>query len=121
MPKLYEYDATSLANLIRARQVSSLEVVEAHLGRIDEVDGYLGAIAVTSRASALAAADRADRSEPHGALHGVPFTVKENLDCLGSATTHGLPILRDALPYADAPVVARLKAAGAIPLGRTNL
>ena len=50
----------------------------------------------------------------------MPFTVKENLDCLGSATTHGLPALRDALPYADAPAVARLKAAGAIPIGRTN-
>jgi amidase len=51
----------------------------------------------------------------------VPFTVKENLDCVGSATTHGVAALREALPYLDAPVVARLKAAGAIPIGRTNL
>lgn len=51
----------------------------------------------------------------------MPFTVKEDIDCLGSATTHGVPRLRDALPYADAPSVARLKRAGAIPIARTNL
>ncbi|MFT3765207.1 MAG: amidase family protein [Minicystis sp.] len=101
--------------------MSSREVVEAHLARIEEVDGHLGAITVTLRESALAAADAADRGEARGPLHGVPFTVKENLDCLGSATTHGVPALRDALPYADAPAVARLKAAGAIVIGRTNL
>lgn len=121
VPRLYEHDATSLAGLIRSGDVSSREVVEAHLARIEEIDGYLGAIAVTLRDSALAAADAADRAEARGPLHGVPFTVKENLDCLGSATTHGVPALRDALPYADCPAVERLKAAGAIPIGRTNL
>jgi amidase len=118
--KLFAYDAVSLAKLIRAGEVSSREVVEAHLARIEEVNGYLGAVCVTLRESALAAADACDRSEARGPLHGVPFTVKENIDCLGSATTHGVPALRDALPYADAPAVARLKAAGAIPIGRTN-
>jgi amidase len=121
VPRLYEYDATRLAELIRSGDVSSREVVEAHLARIEAIDGYLGAITVTLRDAALAAADAADRSEARGPLHGVPFTVKENIDCVGSATTHGVPALRDALPYADAPVVARLKAAGAILLGRTNL
>ena len=121
MPQLYQYGAACLAKLIRSGKVSSREVVEAHLARIEQLNGYLGAVAVTLRESALAAADAADRSEARGPLHGVPFTVKENLDCLGSATTHGLPALRDALPYADAPAVARLKAAGAIPIGRTNL
>ena len=121
VPQLYEYGAACLAKLIRSGEVSSREVVEAHLARIEQVDGYLGAITVTLRESALAAADAADRSDARGPLHGIPFTVKENLDCLGSATTHGVPVLRDALPYADAPAVARLKAAGAIPIGRTNL
>lgn len=120
MPALYEYDAASLVELIRSGEVSCREVVEAHLARIEEINGHLGAITVTLREPALAAADAADRSEARGPLHGVPFTVKENLDCLGSATTHGLPALRDALPYADAPAVARLRAAGAIPIGRTN-
>ena len=95
-------------------------MVEAHLSRIEEVNGYLGAVTVTLRESALAAADACDRSDPTGPFHGVPFTVKENLDCMGSATTHGIPVLRDALPFSDAPAVARMKAAGAIPIARTN-
>src|SRR5688572_9020686 len=104
--------------MIRKKEVSSREVVESHLARIDEVNGYVAAIAVTLRESALAAADVCDRSRGEGPLHGVPFTVKENLDCVGSATIHGLPALRDALPYLDAPAVVRLKAAGAILIGR---
>lgn len=121
VPLLFEYGAASLASLIRSREVSSREVVEAHLERIDEVNGYLGAITVTLRDAALAAADACDRHGAGGPLHGVPFTVKENIDCVGSATTHGVPALRDALPYVDAPVVARFKAAGGILLGRTNM
>jgi amidase len=117
---LFEYGASALADLTRRRVVSCREVVEAHLARIDELDGQLGAVTVTLRESALMLADSHDRSFAQGPLQGVPFTVKEDLDCLGSATTHGLPALRDALPYADAPAVARLKAAGAIPIGRSN-
>ena len=121
MPRLFEYSAASLAKMIRNREVSSREVVESHLARIDEVNGYVAAITVTLRESALAAADACDRDGGEGPLQGVPFTVKENLDCVGSATTHGLPALRDAVPYLDAPAVARLKAAGAIVIGRTNM
>jgi amidase len=121
LTRLFEYTAVALAKLIRSRDVSSREVVEAHLGRIDEHNQYLGAVSVVLREEALSAADRCDRSEARGPLHGVPFTIKENIDCLGSATTHGLPLLREAMPYTDAPSVARLKAAGAIPIGRTNL
>jgi amidase len=117
---LFEYGAAALAELTRRREVSCREVVESHLARIDQFDGQLGAITVTLRESALALADARDRSRAPGPLHGVPFTVKEDLDCVGSATTHGLPALRHALPYADAPAVARLKAAGAIPIGRSN-
>jgi amidase len=122
MLRLFDANATELARLIRAREVSSREVIEAHLARIDEVNGAVGAVTVPLRASALAAADACDRAaDPVGPLHGVPFTVKENIDCLGSATTHGLPILRDVLPDDDAPIVARLKAAGAVLLARTNM
>jgi amidase len=121
MSRLYESGALELGRRIRAGEVSSREVVEAHLARIDALDGSLGAITVVLRDAALAAAEQADRSAPKSPLHGVPFSVKEDIDCLGSATTHGLPSLRDALPYDDAPAVARLKAAGAIPIARTNL
>ena len=119
--ELWRKCAHELAELIRSKQVSSREVVQSHLDRIAAVNGKVNAITVTLAESALQAADRADASAPTGPLHGVPFTIKENIDCTGSATTQGLPALAAAMPAADAPVVARMKAAGAIPLGRTNL
>lgn len=119
--ELWRKCAHELAGLIRSRQVSSREVVQGHLDRIAAVNGKVNAVTVTLAESALRAADRADASEPTGPFHGVPFTIKENIDCTGSATTQGLPALAAAMPALDAPVVARMKAAGAIPLGRTNL
>jgi amidase len=110
-----------LAELIRSKQVSSREVVQNHLDRIAAVNDKVNAVTVTLAESALLAADRADATKPTGPLHGVPFTIKENIDCTGSATTQGLPAFAAAMPAVDAPVVARMKAAGAIPLGRTNL
>jgi len=121
MNQLLALSATELATLIASRQVSSREVVEAHLARIEEINGFVNAVTVVLRESALAAADVADRSPVSGPFHGVPFTVKENVDCVGSATTHGVRVLEHSLPWVDAPVVARMKAAGAIVLGRTNL
>ena len=117
---LFHCTAAELAQLTRRREVSCREVVDAHLARIEEHNGRLGAVTVVLRDSALALAEQRDRDREPGPLHGVPFTAKEDLDCLGSATTHGVPALRDALPYEDAPAVARLKAAGAIPIARTN-
>jgi len=119
--ELWRRSAHELAAMIRTRQVSSREVVTSHLERIDAVNSRVNAITVTLAESALAAADKADASEPAGPFHGVPFTIKENIDCAGSATTMGLPVFADAMPAGDAPVVARMKAAGAIPLARTNL
>jgi amidase len=125
--------ASELAALIRSGDVSSREVVEAHLARIDGVNSDVNAVTVVLREPALAAADaadaalkaraagRTDTGNGPGPLHGVPFTVKENIDCVGSATTQGVPALRDSMPYRDAPAVGRMKAAGAIPIGRTNL
>jgi amidase len=127
MDRLCTLPATELAALIASHQASSREVVEAHLQRIDEVNGYLNAVTVVLGESALAAADAADRRllrRSVGALgpfHGVPFTVKENIDCLGSATTQGVMAFRDSMPSRDAPSVRRLEAAGAIVVARTNL
>lgn len=121
MEELCRLSATELAALIAGGDVSSREVVEAHLSRIDEVNGYVNAVTVVLRESALAAADAADSGAVKGPFHGVPFTVKENIDCVGSATTHGVPALEKSMPSRDAPVVSRMKAAGAIVLGRTNL
>jgi amidase len=119
--QLWNSSATDLAQLIRTKEVSSREVVQAHLDRIEAVNDKVNAITVVLAESALAAADIADKQEPLGPLHGVPFTIKENIDCMGSSTTMGVPLMAEALPTRDAPVVARMKAAGAIPLARTNL
>jgi amidase len=123
--ELWKMGAGELAAAIRARKVSSREVVEAHLARIDAQNPEVNAVVVRLDESALAAADAADRAlaagDDVGPLHGVPMTVKENIDLAGSATTHALVVLKDALPLADAPHAAQLRAVGAIPIGRTNL
>jgi amidase len=118
---LWQRSAGELASLIRSRKVSSREVVQAHLDRIEDVNAVVNAVTVTLSDDALAAADEADRGPGPGLFHGVPFTIKENIDCVGSPTTQGVPALANALPPLDAPIVARMKAAGAIPLARTNL
>ena len=119
--ELWRKSAHELARLIRDREVSSREVVSSHLARIEAVNPAVNAITVVLADSALRAADEADSKPAAGPLHGVPFTIKENIDCVGSATTQGLAAMVDAMPAVDAPVVARMKAAGAIPLARTNL
>ena len=123
MSRLHEATATELADRIQSGEVSSREVVEAHLARIDQVNGTTNAIPAVLADAALADADAADAAPAagRGPLHGVPFTVKQSIDCLGSATTFGIAARRNALPHRDAPVVERMKAAGAIPIGRTNL
>jgi amidase len=125
MSELWRVGASELARRIRRREVSSRDVVEAHLARIDAVNGRLNAVTVVLREEALRAADAADRAlragAPVGPLCGVPVTIKENLDVAGSATTLGIVPLRNAVARGDAPVVAELRDAGAIPLGRTNM
>ena len=113
-----------MAALVRDRKVSSRDLVEAHLARIEAVNPIVNAITVVLADTALAAADAADAATVSGAtlgrFHGVPFTVKENIDLVGSATTNGLVSRIDALPPLDAPMVERMKAAGAVPIARTN-
>ncbi|MEY4339839.1 MAG: hypothetical protein RLZ14_1689, partial [Actinomycetota bacterium] len=122
---LWRKGALELAGLIARRQVSSREVVQAHLDRIDEVNPKLNAVVRRLDAEALAAADRADAAVaaggPLGALHGVPVTVKENIDLAGTPTTQAVVALAEAVAPVDAPLVERVRAAGGIPIGRTNL
>ncbi len=119
--ELWSQSASKLAELIRQGEASSVEVVESHLRRIEAVNPAVNAITVVLADSALEAAKEADGKSGTGPLHGVPFTVKENIDCLGSATTQGVPAFAEAMPPRDAPVVERMKAAGAIPIARTNM
>ena len=123
MSELWKRTAGELAALIRAGEVSSREVVQAHLDRIEEVNPIVNAVTVPLVDSALTAADAADSAsaDDRGPLHGVPFSIKENIDCVGSPTTNGVPALADYLPERDAVIVERMKRAGGIPLARTNL
>ncbi|KAH8657797.1 amidase [Xylariales sp. PMI_506] len=117
-------DATQLAELIRTRKVSPVEVVQAHLDRIAALNPALNAI-VTVADGALDAARAAEAAvlagEELGPLHGVPFTVKDSIDTAGVPTQRGSPIFRGRVPSADATAVARMLAAGAILLAKTNL
>lgn len=119
-------DATGLAGLIRAKQVSPVEVVRGYLERIARLDGRLRAYIAVCGDAALEAARRAEAAvmagESLGPLHGVPFAVKDQFDTRGLPTTMGSELLRNAAPAAqDATVVARLRGAGALLLGKLNL
>lgn len=114
--------ATELAALIRSRAVSPVEVVEAHLNRIERINPSLNAI-VTVAADALEQARAAEAALMSGetdSLHGVPLTVKDTIDTKGLRTTSGSRLLAEHVPVRDAAVVTRLKSAGAIVLGKTN-
>lgn len=118
------FDATKLSELIRSREVSPVEVVQAHLERIEDVDPELNAIVALSPdalENAKAAEAAVLRGDDLGPLHGVPFTVKDSLDTAGVMTQRGSPIFKGRVPDTDAAVVARMKGAGAILLTKTNL
>jgi amidase len=123
--ELWRWSAAQLATAVREKTVSSREVVQAHLERIDAVNGAVNAITVVLADDALATADAADASlasrSAIGPLHGVPITVKENIDVSGSATTQGVVGLKNSIPRQDAPIIRHLKDAGAIVIGRTNM
>jgi amidase len=125
MTELWQLGALELAERIRTREASSREVVEAHLARIDAVNPHLNAVVRRLDDEALAAADAADAAvaagDRLGPLHGVPCSVKENIDVAGTPTTQGVPALAEAVATIDAPTVERMRAAGAIPFARTNL
>jgi amidase len=123
--ELWRLGAIELAGMIARREVSSAEVIDAHLSRIDEVNPALNAIVRVLGPEARAAAVEADRlvaaGDVLGVFHGVPLTVKENIDLAGTPTTSSLAVFADAVVPIDAPAVSRMRAAGAIPIGRTNL
>ena len=117
--------AASLVRALRARKVSSVELLKAYLERVDRLNPAINAIVVDDRAKAMAQARAADRAlargAPLGPLHGLPMTVKEAFDLEGHPTTHGHPPMRDNLATQDALAVQRLKAAGAVVFGKSNV
>jgi len=123
MDELVQQSLSAIAKLIQLREVSPVEVAQAYLERIDRLNPSLNAIVtvapdVVERARAAEAALL--RGDEIGALHGVPVTVKDTIDTAGLRTTSGSKIRMDYVPVIDAPAVARLKAAGAMVLGKTN-
>lgn len=116
--------AVELAQRIRSRQFSCVEVMEAHLAQIDRVNPQVNAIVTYHQERALEGAQAADdalsRGDDVGALHGLPVAHKDLVETAGVRTTHGSPIYADHIPEQDALIVERLKRAGAISVGKTN-
>src|SRR5215212_6555756 len=123
MNDLVHQTLTTIAALIRKREVSPVEVAEAHLDQIARLNPELNAI-VTLAPDVLERARAAElavmRGAGIGALHGVPLTIKDTIETAGIRTTSGSKMRIDYVPQTDAPAVARLKAAGAIILGKSN-
>ena len=114
-----------LGRLIRAREVSPVEATEAYLERIDRIDGRLNSYITVCHDEARQAAREAEQAiaagQYRGPLHGVPVAVKDQFDTAGIRTTYGSALTWDNVPDEDAVVVARLKEAGAVLLGKLNL
>jgi amidase len=122
--ELWKWDAVALAAGIRTRAISSREAVSACVERMRAVNPQLNAVTCDLSVEALATADRADAAVAAGTtlgpLHGVPVTIKENVDQEGCATVNGVAAYKDVIATADSPVVANWKKAGAVIIGRTN-
>lgn len=117
--------AGELARRIREREISSVELTDHYIARIERFDGDLNAVVVRDFARARAAAQKADAGltsgEPSGPLHGVPMTIKESYDVEGLPTTWGIPLFADNIATRDAESVRAYKRAGAVFLGKTNV
>ncbi|MCA0871085.1 amidase family protein [Seohaeicola saemankumensis] len=124
MAELWQQTASDIAQAVRDRTVSATEVTQNHLDRLNAVNPEINAVVQDCSAQALkAAADldaRIARGEDPGPLAGVPVTIKVNVDQAGFATTNGLKLAADTVAQADSPVVANLRNAGAVIVGRTN-
>ena len=123
--ELTHLSAIEIADRVREGDVTAVEVVDAHIRRIEDVDRHLNAVVVrrfeAARVEAAAIDAAVARGETVGPLAGVPTTIKECYHVAGTPSTMGLPSLAHDLATDDSPLVARLKAAGAIILGKTNV
>ena len=124
MSEITEFSASELAALISTRRLSPVEILAAYLDRIDRLNPRLNAIVTLAVDEAKAGAREAEaavsRGDDLGPLHGLPILIKDVTETAGIRTTYGSPFFRDHVPDEDADVVRRLKAAGAIVLGKTN-
>ncbi|MEM7722293.1 MAG: amidase [Pseudomonadota bacterium] len=122
MSDIWRLGAGELAAKIAARELSAVDVMRATLARIDAVNGAVNAVvSLQDRELLMGAARVADAMAPVGPLHGVPMAVKDLVELKGIASTSGAPFLADHVPGADAGLARRLRAAGAILIGKTNV
>jgi len=125
MAELTFLPATRMAELVRRKQVSPVELVRLHLERAERLQPKLNAFVVLDHERAIARAREAEaavmRGEQLGRLHGVPLTIKSSIDVAGLPCETGTGLRRNYIPKEDAPLVARLKAAGGIVIGNTNV
>ena len=122
--EIFYSDAATLARRIRERSLSPVEVMQAHLDRIESVNPTLNALVAFPDGvmeQAREAEVAAMRGEYRGPLHGVPFTVKDCVDTEGVVTTRGSKLFEDHIPETDATVVRRLKDAGGIFIAKSNM
>ena len=114
-----------LGELIKSKEISSLEATEAYLERISQIDGVLNSYITVTYDEARQSAKQADKSiadgHYHGPLHGIPVAVKDQFFTKGVRTTAGSNLLWEFIPEEDAVVVTKLKDAGAVLLGKLNL
>src|SRR3954469_19810849 len=124
MTGICQLTAVDMARLIRAGELSAREVMHAHLARIERVNPTVNAIVTLAAEQALDGAAAADeqlaRGGPIGPLHGVPIGHKDLQPTRGRRTTFGSPLFRDFVPAEDSLLVERVRAAGAIAIGKTN-
>jgi amidase len=125
MAALWDYDAITLAGMLRGREVSAREVIAAHIARIEAVDAAVNAVVTRCFEQAMAKAAAADRAlargEPPGLLHGLPVAHKDLAETAGVRTTFGSPLFARYVPDRDDLVVSRMSGVGAISLGKTNV
>ncbi len=124
MQDIFRLSATEIARALRAKSVSAVDVIDDFIARLDQVNPLINAVVQDNRKSALIAAGKVDayikQGQDPGPLAGVPVTVKVNVDQTGFATTNGLTLQSEIIATTDSPVVANLRNAGGIVLGRTN-
>ncbi|MCB0109322.1 MAG: hypothetical protein KDE53_25540, partial [Caldilineaceae bacterium] len=122
--ELYFRTATDLARAIRAKELSAVEVMEAHLAQIDRVNPTVNAVVTLdpalARAGAKAADDAIARGDKVGPLHGLPVAHKDLVETKGIRTTKGSPLFKDFVPDFNALIIDRLQGAGAVTIGKTN-
>ena len=122
---IYYREASTLAEMIRNKEITSVEVVQAHLDRVAAINPRINGIVTLMGEQALKDAAAADKAvaagKKLGPLHGVPFSIKDAIDTAGVPSQYGSKIFQGNVPEKDATVVSRMKNAGAIPLMKTNI